>query len=94
MAVFLGCTSTGRVGFMVLWFYVQEHPQAQPAVILDLKRHKRRGHGSKSHPTDWEKPGIELATPWLQDIGLSPTPRLLLANFAIYLQTIDVSNSF
>ena len=25
-----------------------------------------------------EKPGIELATPSLQDIGLSPTPRWLL----------------
>ena len=24
-----------------------------------------------------EKPGIELATPGLQDIGLSPTPRRL-----------------
>ena len=27
------------------------------------------------HPTDWEKPGIEPATPGLQDIGLYPTPR-------------------
>ena len=27
-----------------------------------------------SHPTDWEKPGIEPATPGLQDICLSPTP--------------------
>ena len=27
--------------------------------------------------TDWEKPGIEPASPSLQDIGLSPTPRLL-----------------
>ena len=33
--------------------------------------------GLKSHPTDWEKPGIEPATPGLQDIGLSPTPRRL-----------------
>ena len=40
---------------------------------MDLVR--RRGHGLKSHPTDWEKPGIEPATPGLQDIGLSPTPR-------------------
>ena len=31
VAVFLGCTSTG---FMVLWFYVQELPKAQPAVVL------------------------------------------------------------
>ena len=72
VAVFLGCTSTGRVG---LCFYVQELPKAQPAVALVLKRLRRRGNGLKSHPTDWEKPGIEPATPGLQDIGLSPTPR-------------------
>ena len=75
MAVFLGCTSTGRVGLCFLWFYVQELPKAQPAVVLVLKRLRRRGNGLKSHPTDWEKPGIEPATPGLQDIGLSPTPR-------------------
>ena len=47
--------------------------KAQPAVVLVLKR-LRPGNGLKSHPTDWEKPGIKLATPGLQDIGLSPTP--------------------
>ena len=62
-------------GVMVLWFYVQEHLKAQPAVVLVLKRLRRRGNGLKSHPTDWEKPGIEPATPGLQDIGLSHTPR-------------------
>ena len=75
MAVFLGYTSTGRVGLCFLWFFVQELPKAQPAVVLVLKRLRRRGNGLKSHPTDWEKPGIEPATPGLQDIGLSPTPR-------------------
>ena len=44
---------------MLLWFYVQELPKAQPAVVLVLKRLRRRGNGLKSHPTDWEKPGIE-----------------------------------
>ena len=78
VAVFLGCTSTGRVGLCFLWFFVQELPKAQPAVVLVLKRLRRRGNGLKSHPTDWEKPGIEPATPGLQDIGLSPTPRWLL----------------
>ena len=39
-----------------------------------LKRIRRRANGLKSHPTDWEKPGIKPATPGLQDIGLSPTP--------------------
>ena len=78
VAVFLGWTSTGRVGLWFLWFYVQELPKAQPAVVLVLKRLRRRVNGLKSHPTDWEKPGIEPATPGLQDIGLSPTPRRLL----------------
>ena len=64
-------------GFVLLWFYVQELPKAQPAVVLVLKRLRRRGNGLKTHPTDWEKPGIEPATPGLQDIGLSPTPRQL-----------------
>ena len=60
------------MGLCFLWFYVQELPKAQPAVVLILKRLRRRGNGLKSHPTDWEKPGIEPATPGLQDIGLSP----------------------
>ena len=80
VAVFLGCTSTGRVGLCFLWFYVQELPKAQPAVVLVLKRLRRRGNGLKSHPTDWQKPGIEPATPGLQDIGLSPTPRCFAPN--------------
>ena len=75
VTVFLGCTSTGRVGLCFLWFYVLELPMAQPAVVLVLKCLRRRGNGLKSHPTDWEKPGIEPAKPGLQDIGLSPTPR-------------------
>ena len=52
--------------------YVQELPKAQSAVVLVLKRLRRRGNDLKSHPTDWEKPGIEPVTPGLQDIGLSP----------------------
>ena len=62
------------MSFGLLWFYVQELPKAQLAVVLVLKRLRRRVHGLKSHPTDLEKPGIEPATPGLQDIGLSPTP--------------------
>ena len=58
VAVFLGCTSTGRVGLCFLWFYVRELPKAQPAVVLVLKRLRGRGNGLKSHPTDWEKPGV------------------------------------
>ena len=59
---------------MGLWFYVQEHPKAQRAVVLVLKRLSRRGHSLKSHLTDWEKPGIEPAIHGSKDIGLSPTP--------------------
>ena len=66
-------------GFMVLWFYVQEHPKA---VVLILKRLRTRGHCLKSHTTDCEKPGIEPATPGLQDIGLFPTPWWLLPIFS------------
>ena len=73
VAVFLGCTSPGQVSLCFLWFYVQELPKAQTAVVLVLKRLRRRGNGLKSHPTDWEKPGIEPATPGSQDIDLSPT---------------------
>ena len=43
MAVLLGCTSTGRVGLCFLWFFVQELLEAQPAVVLVLKRLRRRG---------------------------------------------------
>ena len=43
-------------------------------MVLVLKHLRRRDNGLKSHPTDLEKPGIEPATPGLQDIGLSPTP--------------------
>ena len=71
---------------MLLWFYVQELPKAQPAVVLILKRLKRRDKSLKSHPTDWEKPGIEPATPGLQGIGLSPTPRRL--NLAIIIASL------
>ena len=41
--MFLGCTSTGRVGLCFLWFFVQELLEAQPAVVLVLKRLRRRG---------------------------------------------------
>ena len=54
MAVFLGCTSTDWVGLCFLWFFDQELLEAQPAVVLVLKRLRRRANGLKSYPTDWE----------------------------------------
>ena len=47
-----------------------ELSKAQLAVVLVFERLRRLGNGLKSHPTDWEKPRIEPATPGLQDIGL------------------------
>ena len=67
------------MGLYFLWFYVQELPKAQPAVVLVLKHLRRRGNGLKSHPTDLEKPGIEPATPGLQDIKLILSHRFFLA---------------
>ena len=61
-------------GFMLFVVLCRGTLKAQPAVVLVLKRLRRQGNGLRSHPTDWEKPGIEPATPGLQDIGLSPTP--------------------
>ena len=34
-------------------------PEGSLAVVLVLKHLRRRGHSLKSHPTDWEKLGIE-----------------------------------
>ena len=61
---------------MVLYPY---HPKAQLAVILVLKRLRRRSYGLKSHLTDLEKPGIEPATPG----GLHDTEKSRLINSSI-----------
>ena len=68
MAVFFVYNQCWLVGLWFLWFYVQEHPTAKPAVVLVFKRLRRWGHRLKSHPTDWEKQGIEPASPGLQGI--------------------------
>ena len=71
--VFLGCTSTGRVGLCFLWFFVQELLEAQPAVVLVLKRLRRRGK--------W----LEVSSDRLGELGILyflfffvtlPTPRV------------------
>ena len=62
--------------------------KAQQAVVLVLKRLRRRDNCLKSHPTDWEKPGIEPSIHGLQDIGVSPTPRRLKQrHFKLIIQT-------
>ena len=55
VAVFLGCTSIGRLGLCFLWFYIQELLKVQPAVVLVLRGLRRQDSGLKSHPTDWKK---------------------------------------
>ena len=94
VAVFLGCTST-------LWFYVQELPKAQPAVVLVLKRLRRRGIGLKSHPTDWEKPGIGTCDPWFTRHRFIPyttaaslTIVILEAYICTYILFVDLTFIF
>ena len=38
-------------------------PGGSPAEVLVLKRLRKPGNDLKSHPTDWEKPGIKPAAP-------------------------------
>ena len=55
-------------------------PEGSTCSGSGFKASQKTGKGLKSHLTDWEKRGIEPATPGLQDIGLFPTPRRLLIN--------------
>ena len=70
---------------MVLWVcFMSRSTRRLTGSGSDFKASQKTGHGLKSHPTDWEKPGIEPATPGLQDIGLSHTPRRLLSQYLIF----------
>ena len=44
-------------------------PEGSTGSGSGFKASQKTDHGFKSHPTDWEKPGIEPATPGLQGIG-------------------------
>ena len=74
MAVFLGCTSTGRVGLCFLSFCVQELLEAQPAVILVFKRLRRRGN--------W----LEVSSDRLGELGMDDTFKRF--RFSMYILTI------
>ena len=65
MAVFLGCTSTGRVGLCFLWFFVKELLEAQPVVVLVLKRLRRRGK--------WLEEWLEVSSDRLGELGIDDT---------------------
>ena len=45
-------------------------PEGSTGSSSGFKASQKTGQRLKSHPTEWEKPGIEPATPGLQDIGL------------------------
>ena len=70
---FLAIASTG-------WVYVfcvvlcPGAPEGSTGRGSGFNASQKTGHGFKSHPTDWEKVGIEHVIPGLQDIGLFPTP--------------------
>ena len=74
MAVFLGCTSTGRVGLCFLSFCVQELLEAQPAVILVFKRLRRRGN--------W----LEVSSDRLGELGMDDTFKRF--RFSMHILTI------
>ena len=51
--------------------------KAQPAVVLILKRLRKWVQAFKSHPTDWEKPGIKPEPPGLRNsLVCGPVPWL------------------
>ena len=90
VAVFLGCTSTGRVCLWLCGSMSGNTRRLNRQWFWFLKHLRRSGNGLKSHPTDWEKPRIEPATPGLQDIGLSPTPRQLFGH-AKYIHSASIA---
>ena len=54
---------------MILGFLCPGAPEGSIGSGSDFKASQERGYDLKSHPTDWDKPGIN----GLQDIGLCPT---------------------
>ena len=44
-------------------------PEGSTGSGSGFRASQKTGQGFKSHQTDWEKPGIEPATPGLQGIG-------------------------
>ena len=63
---------------MVLWFYVQKHPKAQPAVVLVLKHLRRRGNSSSDR---LREAGNRTSDPWFTRHRFIPyTTTALLKN--------------
>ena len=78
---------------MVLRFFMSRSTRRLTDSFSGFKTSQKTGHGIKSRPTDWEKPGIEPATPGKQDISLSPTPRWLV-NFMAILASCSLCHHF
>ena len=78
MAVVLGYNQYWPGEFMFFVVLCPRAPEGSTGSGSGFKASQKTGYSLKSHPTDWEKPGIEPATPGLQDIGLSSTPRRFL----------------
>ena len=71
---------------MVLWFYVQEQLKAQPAVVLILKRLRRRGQCLKSHPTDWEKISSSIL--------VHPSETRVFSNYARDVTVVQIKTEY
>ena len=71
MAVFLDYNQsvTGPMGLCFFLVLCPGAPEGSTGSGSGFKASQKTGHSFKSHPTDWEKPRIEPATPGLQGIG-------------------------
>ena len=81
VAVLLGYSQYWLGGFMfflcIVCFLFPVTREGSTGSGYGFNLSQKTDHGLKYFPTYWEKPGIEPATPGLQDIDLSPTPRRL-----------------
>ena len=72
-------TSTEWVGLCFLWFYVREHPKAQPAVVLVLNV-SEDGPQLEGSSYRLGESGIELETPRYKAKDLPTRPRQWVLN--------------
>ena len=62
MAVFLGYNQYWPGGFLLFVVLCPGAPEGSAGGGSGFKASQKTGHCLKSHPADWEKLGIELAT--------------------------------
>ena len=90
VAVFLGCTSTGRMGLCFLWFYVQELPKVLPAVVLVLKCLRRQGNGLLSSDRLGEA-GNRTCDPWFTRHRFIPYTTAASQLATVFREILDCS---